>query len=123
MTAMTETEKFLIELVDRAGEDSIRVEGKCQHCGELVVLDLDYVGGRVEVVGNGGMKYYVHAGKPCFLCSTCHGLGRKLGSPTEVYSRVVGYLSPVNRWNKGKREEFDMRKEFDVRTLPDIPTV
>jgi hypothetical protein len=31
----------------------------------------------------------------------------------EIYSRVVGYLSPIHRWNKGKRAEFDDRKEYD----------
>jgi len=31
----------------------------------------------------------------------------------EVYSRVVGYLRPVEQWNKGKREEFEDRKTFD----------
>ena len=33
---------------------------------------------------------------------------------TEVYSRVVGYIRPVQQWNKGKRTEFDDRKEFNV---------
>jgi anaerobic ribonucleoside-triphosphate reductase len=32
----------------------------------------------------------------------------------EVYSRVVGYLSPVHRWNKGKQQEFHNRKVFKV---------
>ncbi|MBU7032239.1 MAG: ribonucleoside triphosphate reductase, partial [Theionarchaea archaeon] len=36
------------------------------------------------------------------------------GKPTEVYSRVVGYLRPVRNWNKGKREEFKERKAFSV---------
>ncbi len=31
----------------------------------------------------------------------------------EVYSRVVGYLSPVHRWNDGKKQEFKDRQEFD----------
>lgn len=31
----------------------------------------------------------------------------------EVYSRVVGYLSPVSEWNKGKKEEFKDRKTFE----------
>lgn len=30
----------------------------------------------------------------------------------EVYSRVVGYLRPVNQWNKGKQREFTDRKTF-----------
>jgi anaerobic ribonucleoside-triphosphate reductase len=32
----------------------------------------------------------------------------------EVYSRVVGYLSPVSKWNKGKQEEFKDRKNYDI---------
>jgi len=35
------------------------------------------------------------------------------GAKTEVYSRVVGYLRPVDQWNLGKREEFCQRKTFD----------
>ena len=32
----------------------------------------------------------------------------------EVYSRVVGYLSPVQRWNDGKKAEFTDRQTFNV---------
>ena len=35
-------------------------------------------------------------------------------APCEVYSRVVGYLRPVKQWNKGKQEEFKIRKVFSV---------
>ena len=31
----------------------------------------------------------------------------------EVYSRVVGYLRPVNQWNDGKQEEFSLRTRYD----------
>jgi len=34
------------------------------------------------------------------------------GAATEIYSRVVGYLRPVNQWNLGKRTEFKERKPF-----------
>jgi ribonucleoside-triphosphate reductase (formate) len=40
-------------------------------------------------------------------CPTCH-------EHCEVYSRVVGYLRPVKQWNKGKQEEFAMRKVYQV---------
>jgi ribonucleoside-triphosphate reductase len=30
----------------------------------------------------------------------------------EVFSRVVGYLRPVDAWNPGKQEEFHDRAEF-----------
>ena len=39
-------------------------------------------------------------------CPTC-------GATCEVYSRVVGYLRPVDQWNDGKQAEFAMRKTFD----------
>jgi ribonucleoside-triphosphate reductase (formate) len=35
------------------------------------------------------------------------------GANCEVYSRVVGYLRPVDQWNDGKQAEFAMRKTFD----------
>ena len=34
--------------------------------------------------------------------------------PCEVYSRIVGYLRPVQNWNKGKRQEFEDRRTYDV---------
>ncbi len=35
------------------------------------------------------------------------------GTPCEVYSRVCGYLRPTASWNKGKQEEFALRKTFN----------
>jgi len=32
----------------------------------------------------------------------------------EVYSRVVGYLRPVQNWNKAKRQEFKDRTNYKV---------
>ncbi len=34
---------------------------------------------------------------------------------TEVYSRVVGYIRPIQQWNGGKQAEFKDRKEFVVK--------
>jgi len=39
------------------------------------------------------------------------------GITSEVYSRVVGYLRPVDQWNDGKQAEFAMRKTFDRSTV------
>jgi len=36
------------------------------------------------------------------------------GGRTEIYSRVVGYLRPVDQWNSGKREEFSLRSRYQV---------
>jgi len=35
-------------------------------------------------------------------------------SPTEIYSRVVGYMRPVNQWNHGKKAEFKTRTTFKM---------
>ena len=37
----------------------------------------------------------------------------KCNEKVEVFSRVVGYFRPVERWNDGKKEEFAERKTFD----------
>lgn len=36
------------------------------------------------------------------------------GPNCEVFSRVVGYLRPVQNWNNGKKEEFAMRKTYNI---------
>ena len=44
-----------------------------------------------------------------FYCPKC-----LIKQPCEVYSRVVGYLRPIQQWNKGKQEEFKERKTFKI---------
>ena len=34
------------------------------------------------------------------------------GKRTEIYSRIVGYLRPVQQWNDGKQAEFKLRKSL-----------
>ncbi len=36
------------------------------------------------------------------------------GTSTEVYSRIVGYYRSVRNWNAGKREEYRLRKTYDL---------
>ena len=45
-------------------------------------------------------------------CPTCKTNNKT--TECEVYSRVVGYLRPVNQWNAGKQQEFTDRKTFDM---------
>ena len=45
-------------------------------------------------------------------CPTCKTQNKI--TDCEVYSRVVGYLRPVNQWNRGKQQEFSDRKLFDT---------
>lgn len=43
-----------------------------------------------------------------FNCPICN-------KPTEVWSRVVGYLRMVQNFNDSKREEYDLRKKFVIK--------
>jgi len=56
---------------------------------------------------------------PTFSVCPSHGYlpGEKetcpeCSEPCEIYSRVVGYLRPVQQWNKGKQQEFSMRRVY-----------
>lgn len=42
--------------------------------------------------------------------------------PCEIYSRVVGYIRPVNQWNKGKQAEFGDRKmlKFEIEREAEV---
>jgi anaerobic ribonucleoside-triphosphate reductase len=57
---------------------------------------------------------------PTFSVCSTHGYTRGehkqcpiCGAQCEVYSRVVGYLRPVDQWNDGKQAEFAIRRTFD----------
>jgi len=47
-----------------------------------------------------------------FYCPQC-----TIKQPCEVYSRIVGYLRPIQQWNEGKQEEFKQRKEYKIPKL------
>jgi ribonucleoside-triphosphate reductase len=56
-----------------------------------------------SVCGNHGYISGEH-----FTCPQC-------GKEAEVWSRVVGYLRPVQNYNKGKKEEYKQRKKFAIK--------
>ncbi|MDD2730914.1 MAG: ribonucleoside triphosphate reductase [Candidatus Portnoybacteria bacterium] len=45
-----------------------------------------------------------------FTCPKC-----LIEQPCEVYSRIVGYIRPVQQWHPGKQEEFKDRRVFKVK--------
>lgn len=75
-----------------------------------------------KVASNSHLPYFTIT--PTF--SICHTHGYLNGehkqcpicnAKCEVYSRVVGYLRPVDQWNDGKQAEFAIRKTFDRSTV------
>jgi len=55
------------------------------------------------------------------ICPNCgyingeHQTCPKCGEKCEIYSRVVGYIRPIDQWNYGKQAEFVDRLEFVVQ--------
>ncbi|MEK7664791.1 MAG: ribonucleoside triphosphate reductase [Patescibacteria group bacterium] len=47
-----------------------------------------------------------------FECPKC-----AIKQPCEVYTRIVGYIRPVQQWNKGKKQEYKERKEYKTPAL------
>jgi ribonucleoside-triphosphate reductase len=71
-----------------------------------------------RVAWNSRLPYFTLT--PTFSICPNHGYvnGEHKQCPTcsakcEVYSRVVGYLRPVDQWNDGKQAEFAARRTFD----------
>lgn len=73
-----------------------------------------------KVCSNYHLPYFTFS--PTF--STCKNHGYlngevatcpKCGEKCEIYSRVVGYIRPVDQWNEGKRAEFKIRKTFEIK--------
>jgi hypothetical protein len=90
--------------------------GTCHDCGIPVEVNAKLTEeGAINI--DGGAIYKIKQGiddRYFFKCDECFKKDKTLRNfrQCEVYSRVVGYLRPVNQWNKGKKEEYDMRKEF-----------
>ena len=112
--------KDLQKYVDEAQSNHIGFGGKCHDCGCDVTVEVD-VGESGETEIGGGAIYGPEVGpsgetKIFLKCSSCFEKDNVLRNyrPTEVFSRVVGYLRPTSMWNKGKLAEFEVRKNFKV---------
>lgn len=73
-----------------------------------------------KIAENFRLPYYTIT--PTFSICPSHGYLKnetkkcpKCGKKTLVYSRVVGYLRPVENWNKGKQQEFRERLEYSQK--------
>ncbi|MFA5355359.1 MAG: anaerobic ribonucleoside-triphosphate reductase [Candidatus Paceibacterota bacterium] len=74
-----------------------------------------------EEIKNGVLLQYEENGEKIgvFKCSECYSKNPSLTNfrKCEVYSRIVGYLRPVQQWNEGKKAEYEARKEFKISEL------
>jgi len=83
----------------------------CRDCQkEIKIEGKKIINGKMLVYESGGEKITI------FKCKDCFEKSQELRNyqPCEVYSRVVGYLRPVQQWNLGKQQEFKERKEYKI---------
>jgi len=83
------------------------VKNVCHDCGKKINK-------RVTLVYNDkGEKITIYKCQKCYKKNPSLANFRKC----EVYSRVVGYLRPVDQWHEGKRREFKERKVYVQKGL------
>jgi hypothetical protein len=83
----------------------------CHDCGKKLEIEGEEIkNGLTLVYDNNGEKIEI------LKCNECYEKNPRLTNfkDCEVYSRIVGYIRPVSQWNKGKKEEYQERKEFVV---------
>lgn len=81
----------------------------CHDCGAVMEIDNEEIKNGVELVyDDAGEKIKI------FKCADCYAKNAGLANfrKCEVYSRVVGYIRPVQQWHKGKKQEYAEREEF-----------
>lgn len=52
------------------------------------------------------------------IAETQAELANVRGDDCEVYARIVGYYRAVRNWNKGKKDEYKLRKLFKIDDTP-----
>jgi ribonucleoside-triphosphate reductase len=107
---------------------ALQDELQCKYTGGTVlhiflgeqVSDIEAIKSAIrKIAGNYRLPYFTLT--PTFSVCPQHGYlsGEQetcghCNCKTEVYSRVVGYLRPVEQWNDGKQAEFAQRRVFRV---------
>jgi len=83
----------------------------CHDCGKEVKIEDN------EIVGGHLVCYDTEEGRVEIVkCFDCFSKNPSLTNyrKCEVYSRIVGYLRPIQQWNEGKQEEFEKRVTFKL---------
>lgn len=110
------TQKQLEEMFEAEKAKQLVFEGHCHDCDDKIQVIATMRDDGIQVTGGAVFK----PGEDIFIkCEDCYKVDNTLTcwQPCQVYSRVVGFYRPVEYWNKGKREEFKMRKNFKTFSL------
>ena len=103
----------LHELFDRNPKsDILEWVGDCHDCKKEIKVSATPEEDGIHI--EGGSVYEIKPEEFIVRCDDCFGKDSVLRNYQKclVYSRVVGYLRPVDHWNEGKQAEFKDRKMF-----------
>ena len=84
------------ENANESANENANVNNNCPECGGDVWL--------AECMNTSGHT------KELYVCKKCEWKAQ----PTEVWSRVTGYLRPVSGFNPGKKQEFHDRTTYKI---------
>jgi anaerobic ribonucleoside-triphosphate reductase len=84
---------------------------ECHDCQKKIEIE-------DKEIKNGVILLYKDGDKniEVFKCNDCFKKNPALTNykNCEVYSRIVGYLRPVQQWNVGKQQEFKERENYKL---------
>lgn len=109
--------QYFQPLSDKIGERQFaKFKAVCLGCGKLCTVKAERTSPTEIVITDGAIGIRRSNGDMHFKCVDC-AEDPDWGVPMDVYSRVVGFLRPVQYWNPGKQEEYFMRKNYDPEKL------
>lgn len=110
---MTKTQ--LRQLMNAQKTNELEFKGHCHDCKKPLSV-LAIIGPEGELQVSGGALYQVGDDTVYGKCDSCFKKDRVLRnySSCEVYTRVVGYMRPINQMNPGKQAEVYKRSMFNV---------
>ena len=102
------------------------IKGHCHSCKEPVAVVIERTS-ETEMKISGGAIFqppsdWDMGDDLVCKCDKCFESHPVVNRPTLVYSRCVGYYSPVKQWNRGKQAEFRERKTFRTSRFLDNNT-
>jgi len=109
--------KTLEKLFEQEKVHQLEWIGKCHDCkAEVSIIitkhdkDMTIEGGAIYEGDKSNPEEYF------FKCDECFKIKPTLTDfqPVECYSRVVGYLRPVDQWNAAKEQEFELRENYQI---------
>jgi hypothetical protein len=111
---------YLQKLSDKIGDHQYAsINATCMDCGKPFTIQVERISPKRLEIKNGAIGVRRKTGEIHFKCEDCKE-NNNWGMPSEVYSRVVGYLRPVGDWNTGKQTEYGMRTEYSITDVDKV---